>query len=221
MPQDKKYGGEDTELVIGDDNTIRESLHLQPRHGAGRRRHPDRFRQLDHGQSVHIAHDCHVGDHTILANNATLAGHVTLGDWVIIGGLSGVHQFCSMGAHAMAGGASGHPAGRPALRDLQRQPCAPHGINSEGLKRRGFDGDTINLLRRAYKVMYRDGKTVAEAVAALDATGGRGARVGRRRRCAARLRPRFAEGHHPLMRAPSSIAFVAGEASGDLLAAGY
>ena len=166
-PQDKKYAGEDTELVIGDGNTVREhcTFSLGTAQGGGVTRiGSDNWIMA----SVHVAHDCVVGDHTILANNVTLAGHVTLGDWVIIGGLSGLHQFCSMGAHAMAGGGSIILRDIPPYVICNGNPCTPHGVNSEGLKRRGFDAETINLLRRAYKVVYRDGKTVAEAVAVLD-----------------------------------------------------
>jgi UDP-N-acetylglucosamine acyltransferase len=167
-PQDKKYAGEDTELVVGDGNTVREhcTFSLGTAQGGGLTRvGSDNWIMA----SVHVAHDCIVGDHTILANNVTLAGHVTLGDWVIIGGLSGVHQFCRVGAHAMVGGASAVLRDIPPYVICNGNPCAPHGINTEGLKRRGFDADTINLLRRAYKLVYRDGKTVAEAVTALDA----------------------------------------------------
>ena len=166
-PQDKKYAGEDTELVIGDGNTVREhcTFSLGTAQGGGVTRiGSDNWIMA----SVHVAHDCVVGDHTILANNVTLAGHVTLGDWVIIGGLSGLHQFCSMGAHAMAGGGSIILRDIPPYVICNGNPCTPHGVNSEGLKRRGFDAETINLLRRAYKVVYRDGKTVAESVAVLD-----------------------------------------------------
>jgi UDP-N-acetylglucosamine acyltransferase len=167
VPQDKKYGGEDTALVIGDDNTVRESctFSLGTAQGGGVTRiGSDNWIMA----SVHVAHDCNVGDHTILANNATLAGHVTLGDWAIVGGLAALHQFCSMGAHAMAGGGSIILRDIPPYIICNGNPCAPHGINSEGLKRRGFGTDTINLLRRAYRLVYRDGKTVAESVAALD-----------------------------------------------------
>ncbi len=176
-PQDKKYGGEDTELVVGDDNTIREhcTISLGTAQGGGiTRLGSDNWIMAN----VHIAHDCHVGDHTILANNVTLAGHVSVGDWVVIGGLAGVHQFCALGAHAMAGG------GAVVLRDLppyvmcSGNPAEPHGINSEGLKRRGFSAEAINALRRAYRVVYKDGLTAAEAVLALGeaaAAGGDGA----------------------------------------------
>ena len=152
----------------GDDNTIRESctISLGTLGGGGVTRiGSDNWIMA----TAHVAHDCVIGDHTILANNATLAGHVSLGDWVILGGMTAVHQFCAVGAHAMAAG------GSIVLRDLppyvicSGNPAEPHGINSEGLKRRGFDADTINLLRRAYKTLYREGLTVADAVSALKA----------------------------------------------------
>jgi UDP-N-acetylglucosamine acyltransferase len=167
-PQDKKYAGEDTELVIGDGNTVREccTISLGTAQGGGVTRIGSDNWIMAY---AHIAHDCVVGDHTILANNATLAGHVTVGDWVVIGGLSAVHQFCSVGPHAMAGG------GSIVLRDIppyvmcNGNPAEPHGINTEGLKRRGFEAETINLLRRAYKLLYKEGMTTVEAVSALAA----------------------------------------------------
>lgn len=168
VPQDKKYAGEDTELVIGDGNTVREActISLGTAGGGGVTRvGSDNWIMA----SVHIAHDCIVGDHTILANNATLAGHVTLGDWVILGGMSAVHQFCSVGVHAMAAGGSIVLRDVPPYVICSGNPAEPHGINSEGLKRRGVDVGTINLLRRAYKMLYRDGLTVADAVTALGA----------------------------------------------------
>jgi UDP-N-acetylglucosamine acyltransferase len=165
-PQDKKYAGEDTELVIGNGNTVREccTISIGTAQGGGvTRLGSDNWIMA----YAHIAHDCQLGDHTILANSATLAGHVTLGDWVVIGGLSAVHQFCSVGPHAMAGG------GSIVLRDIppyvmcNGNPAQPHGVNTEGLKRRGFDAETINLLRRAYKMLYKEGLTAANAVAGL------------------------------------------------------
>jgi UDP-N-acetylglucosamine acyltransferase len=163
VPQDKKYGGEDTALEIGDGNTVREccTFNLGTVQGGGVTRIGSDNWVMAY---VHIAHDCSVGDHTILANNATLAGHVTIGDWVILGGMSAVHQFCAVGVHAMAAG------GAIVLRDLppyvicNGNPAEPRGVNTEGLRRRGFEGEVINLLRRAYKTLYRDGATVAEAI---------------------------------------------------------
>ncbi|MGE5665698.1 MAG: acyl-ACP--UDP-N-acetylglucosamine O-acyltransferase [Betaproteobacteria bacterium] len=170
-PQDKKYGGEDTELVIGDGNTVREhcTFSLGTVQGGG-------VTRLGSGNwimaNVHVAHDCRVGDHTIMANNVTLAGHVEIGDQVILGGMSAVHQFTRVGAHAMVAG------GAIVLRDVppyvmcSGNPAEPHGLNTEGLRRRGFDADTLAALKRAYRVLYREGRTVAEAqdgLAALEA----------------------------------------------------
>ncbi len=119
-PQDKKYGGEDTELVIGDGNTVREccTISLGTAQGGGITRVGSDNWIMAY---AHIAHDCVLGDHIILANNATLAGHVTLGDWAIMGGMSAIHQFCSMGAHSMAGRWCHRAEGPAAVRDLQRQ----------------------------------------------------------------------------------------------------
>ena len=166
IPQDKKYGGEDTELVIGDGNTIRESctISIGTAQGGGvTRLGSDNWIMA----YAHIAHDCVIGDHTILANNATLAGHVTLGDWVIMGGMSAIHQFCAMGPHSMAAGGSIVLRDVPPFVICSGNPAEPHGINTEGLKRRGFDAETINALRRAYRTLYKNGLTTAEAVKAL------------------------------------------------------
>jgi UDP-N-acetylglucosamine acyltransferase len=168
VPQDKKYAGEDTELVIGDDNTIREYCTLNTgtvQDGGVTRIGSDNWIMA----YVHVAHDCRIGDHTIFANGVQLAGHVHVGDWAILGGLTGVHQFVRIGAHAMTG------AGTTLLQDLppfvicNGNPAAPHGINAEGLRRRGFDPAEIAALRRAYKAIYKEGRTVAEACAAIEA----------------------------------------------------
>jgi UDP-N-acetylglucosamine acyltransferase len=177
-PQDKKYGGEDTELVIGDGNTIREccTISLGTAQGGGITRIGSDNWIMAY---AHIAHDCQLGDHIILANNATLAGHVTLGDWAIMGGMSAIHQFCAMGAHAMAGG------GSIILRDLppyvicSGNPAEPHGINTEGLKRRGFSAESVNALRRAYRTLYKEGLTAAEAIEALGAAAAEDSESGR------------------------------------------
>ena len=169
IPQDKKYGGEDTELVIGDGNTVRESctISIGTAQGGGvTRLGSDNWIMA----YAHIAHDCVIGDHTILANNATLAGHVTLGDWVIMGGMSAIHQFCAMGPHSMAAGGSIVLRDVPPFVICSGNPAEPHGINTEGLKRRGFDAETINALRRAYRTLYKNGLTTAEAVKALAAS---------------------------------------------------
>jgi UDP-N-acetylglucosamine acyltransferase len=161
-PQDKKYAGEDTELVIGDGNTIREfcTVNTGTAQGGGVTRVGSDNWVMAY---AHIAHDCQVGSHCVIANAVTFAGHVEVGDWVILGGLTGIHQFVRIGSHAMAGG------GTILLRDLppfvmcNGNPAAAHGLNSEGLKRRGFAPEAIIALRRAYKALYKEGLTAAEA----------------------------------------------------------
>ena len=165
-PQDKKYRGEDTELVIGDGNTIREfcTFNTGTAQGGGITRVGNDNWVMAY---VHVAHDVVVGDHCILANNASLAGHAVVGDWVILGGLTGVHQFVKIGSHAMTGAASLLLQDLPPYVICQGNPASPHGLNSEGLKRRGFAPEAVALLRRAYKAIYREGLTVAEATATL------------------------------------------------------
>ena len=165
-PQDKKYAGEPTELHIGDRNTIRESTTI------------NRGTVQDLGKTVvgndnwimayvHIAHDCVVGDHIILANNATLAGHVQVGDWAIFGGFSGAHQFCKVGAHSFMGMYAGVGKDVPAYVMVMGTPAEPRGVNAEGLKRRGFTSEQISNIRAAYKTLYRSGLRLEEARAAL------------------------------------------------------
>jgi UDP-N-acetylglucosamine acyltransferase len=165
--QDKKYRGEPTRLEIGDGNTIREYCTL------------NRGTAQDRGLTsigsdnwimayCHVAHDCIVGDHTVFANHATLAGHVEIGDWTILGGFVGVHQFVKVGAHVMAGIASVVTQDVPPYLTIAGQPCTPHGINSEGLKRRGFSAEAIAGLKRAYRTLYKSGLTLAEARTELD-----------------------------------------------------
>ncbi len=164
--QDKKYAGEPTRLEIGDNNVIREGCTIH------------RGTVQDEGLTsigsnnllmayAHVAHDCRVGNNIILANNAALAGHVHVGDNAILGGFTAVHQFCRIGAHVMCG------AGTVVLKDIPAYVMAsgnsakPHGINLEGLKRRGFETDALNTLRQAYKLIYRKGLTVEQALEAL------------------------------------------------------
>ena len=162
-PQDKKYAGELTKLEIGDRNTIREFCTVS------------RGTTQDKGVTVmgndnwimayvHIAHDCIIGSNTIMANNATLAGHVHVGDWAIFGGFSGAHQFCHIGAHAFIGMYSGVNRDVPAYTTTSGSPAIPRGINSEGLKRRGFDADQIRNIKNAYRLVYRKGMKLAEAI---------------------------------------------------------
>jgi len=118
---------------------------------------------------VHIAHDCQVGNHTIFANNATLAGHVQVGDYAILGGFTGVHQFCRVGAHVITGIASVVRQDIPPFITVAGNPLAPFGINSEGLKRRGYSAEALAALKRAYKTLYKSGLSLADAQAAIAA----------------------------------------------------
>ena len=166
IPQDKKYANEPTKLEIGDHNTIREfcTFNLGTAQDVGVTRLGNHNWIMAY---VHLAHDCQVGNHTIFANNAQLAGHVHVGDYAILGGFTTVHQFVRVGAHIITG------LGTALLQDLppyvlaSGNPCAPHGINSEGLKRRGFSAAAIMAIKRAYKTLYKSGLTLAEAKAAL------------------------------------------------------
>lgn len=167
-PQDKKYAGEPTELVIGDGNTFREfvTLNIGTAQDAGVTRIGNDNWVMAY---VHIAHDCQVGDHCILANNATLAGHVHLGDWVILGGLTAVHQFCKIGGHAMTAGGSILVQDVPPYVMAAGNHASPVGINSEGLKRRGFSSDQLRSIRTAYKQLYRQGLSFDDAKQAIAA----------------------------------------------------
>ncbi|MET0963461.1 MAG: acyl-ACP--UDP-N-acetylglucosamine O-acyltransferase [Noviherbaspirillum sp.] len=167
-PQDKKYRGEPTRLEIGARNTIREycSLNLGTAQDAGVTRLGDDNWILAY---VHIAHDCQVGSNTIFSNNATLAGHVYVGDWVIMSGFAAVHQFCKIGAHAFVGMNASLSQDVPPFILAAGTPIAARGLNVEGLKRRGFSADEIGALRRAYKLIYKSGFTLEEARAALAA----------------------------------------------------
>ncbi|WP_206064407.1 acyl-ACP--UDP-N-acetylglucosamine O-acyltransferase [Oleiagrimonas sp. C23AA] len=162
-PQDKKFDGEATLLEIGDGNVIREfvTINRGTGSGGGATRIGDDNWLLAY---VHIAHDCVVGSHTVFSNNASLAGHVEVGDWVIMAGFSGVHQFCKVGAHAFIG--MGCLVGGdvpPYVMMANEQRGRPRGINSEGLKRRGFDADRIAGIKRAYRTLYMAGLPLAEA----------------------------------------------------------
>nr|WP_297353352.1 acyl-ACP--UDP-N-acetylglucosamine O-acyltransferase [uncultured Caldimonas sp.] len=161
-PQDMKYRGEATELRIGDRNTIREFCTFS------------RGTVQDGGVTtigndnwimayVHIAHDCVIGNRTILANNATLAGHVHLGDWVFIGGLTGIHQFVKVGAHAMAGFGSHVSQDIPPFMTAAGNPLAVRGLNVEGLRRRGFSNERIAHLKQMHRLLYRQGLTLEDA----------------------------------------------------------
>lgn len=161
-PQDKKYGNEPTRLEIGDRNTIREycSFNIGTTQGLGVTRIGSDNWIMAY---VHVAHDCVVGDHTIFANHATLAGHVEVGDWAILGGFTGVHQFVRVGAHAFCGVGTVLLQDLPPFVTVAGNPASPRAINSEGLRRRGFSADGMAAIKRAYRALYRSGLSLEEA----------------------------------------------------------
>ncbi|MAM57105.1 MAG: acyl-[acyl-carrier-protein]--UDP-N-acetylglucosamine O-acyltransferase [Salinicola sp.] len=165
--QDKKYAGEPTRLEMGDDNVVRESvtIHRGTIQDRGVTTIGDRNLFMAYS---HVGHDCLIGNDCILANQATLAGHVTLGDFAIIGGLSAIHQFAHMGEHAMVGGCSAITKDIPAFIMVNGNPAAPHGLNSIGLKRRGFSAEAIKALGEAYRLVYRKGLTLEQAVGEIE-----------------------------------------------------
>ena len=165
-PQDKKYSGEVTQLEIGDRNVIREYCTIS------------RGTAQDVGitrigndnwimATVHIAHDCQIGNNTIFANSATLAGHVTVEDYAILGGFTLVHQFCKVGAHCFTAMNSVISKDVLPFTMISGHMAKPHGLNTEGLKRRGFSSESLSQLRKAYKIIYRSGNTIEQAVAQL------------------------------------------------------
>lgn len=164
--QDKKYKDEPTKLIIGDNNVIRESATIH------------RGTIQDEGVTIignnnlfmaytHVAHDVIVGDNCIFANNASAAGHVHIGDWVILAGNSGIHQFCHIGSHAFVGMYSAINKDVPPFVTTIGIPASPVAMNTEGMKRRGFESDEIMATRRAYKTLYRKGLKLEDAIAAL------------------------------------------------------
>lgn len=164
--QDKKYAGEPTRLIIGDNNIIRESCTIH------RGTVQDQSETVIGSDNllmayVHVAHDCRIGSHCIFANNTTLAGHVHVDDFAILGGGTMVHQFCKIGTQSMSAGGSIVLRDIPAFVMASGQSASAYGLNSEGLKRRGVDPETVKLLKRAYKTLYRSGLRTAEALEAL------------------------------------------------------
>jgi UDP-N-acetylglucosamine acyltransferase len=170
-PQDKKYAGEPTRLVIGDGNTIREfvTINTGTVQDAGVTTLGDDNWIMAY---VHIAHDCQLGSHTIIANATQLGGHVHLGDWAFLGGLSGVHQFVRVGAHAMTGFQTRLSQDLPPYVTAAGNPATATGINAEGLRRRGFSAERIAQVKQMHKLLYRQGLTLAAGIAAIEALRG-------------------------------------------------
>ncbi|HCI52243.1 MAG TPA: acyl-[acyl-carrier-protein]--UDP-N-acetylglucosamine O-acyltransferase [Gallionella sp.] len=166
VPQDKKYAGEPTRLEIGDHNTIREfcTFNLGTAQDGGVTRVGNHNWIMAY---VHLAHDCQVGNHTIFANNAQLAGHVEVADYAILGGFTVVHQFVRIGAHIITGMGTILLQDVPPFVLVSGNPSAPHGINSEGLKRRGFSSASVMAIKRAYKTLYKSGLSLVDAQAAI------------------------------------------------------
>jgi UDP-N-acetylglucosamine acyltransferase len=167
-PQDKKYKGEPTRLEIGDENVIREFTTINrgtAQGGAVTRIGNDNLFMA----YTHVAHDCQVGSHCVLANEGTLGGHVELGDWVILGGGSAIHQFTKIGAHAFLANNTAVTRDVPPYVMAVGQPSVPHSINSEGLKRRGFTPEQIRNIKNAFRILYRSDLLLADAVKELAA----------------------------------------------------
>jgi UDP-N-acetylglucosamine acyltransferase len=168
-PQDKKYKGEPTLLTIGDRNVFREfvTVNRGTMHDEGVTRIGSDNLLMAYS---HVAHDCQLGDQIVLSNCATLGGHVEIGDWVIMGGLSAVHQFTKIGAHCFIANNAAVTRDVPPYVMAVGQPAVPHSVNSEGLKRRGFTPEQILNIRRAYRVLYRSGLKLKAAMEALETT---------------------------------------------------
>lgn len=164
--QDKKYRGEPTRLEIGDHNVIREhvTIHRGTVQDQGLTRIGDNNLLM---ATVHVAHDCVLGNDNIIANTTGIAGHVHIGDGVILGGMTGIHQFCQIGSYAMTAGCSLVLKDVPAFVMVGGNPAAARSMNFEGMRRRGWDSDTIALLRQAYKTVYRRGLTLEQALQEL------------------------------------------------------
>lgn len=166
-PQDKKYDGETTRLEIGDRNRIREfcTINRGTVQDGGITRIGDDNLLMAY---THVAHDCQVGSNTIMANAASLGGHVRLDDWTILGGFSIVHQFCRIGAHSFAAMGSNITKDVPPYVMVGGHPAEPHGVNTEGLKRRGYDAEQITRIKRAYKTLYLSGALLGDAISKIE-----------------------------------------------------
>ena len=170
IPQDKKYAGEPCELTIGDRNVVREfcTFNIGTAGDKGVTAIGNDNWIMAY---VHLAHDCQIGSHTIFANNTQLAGHVHVGDWVILGGFTVVHQFCKLGAHSFTAMNSLLFADLPPFVMCQGQPAQARSMNFEGLKRRGFSPQQTQTVKAIYKILYRDGLTLEKSIHAIDSLG--------------------------------------------------
>ncbi|MFO1258876.1 MAG: acyl-ACP--UDP-N-acetylglucosamine O-acyltransferase [Gammaproteobacteria bacterium] len=166
-PQDKKYDGEETWLIVGDGNIFRECTTVTRGTVKGGAKTVIGNHNLFMAY-VHIAHDCMIGNETVFSNNASLAGHVRVEDFANLSGFVGVHQFCSIGRYSFCAGGSIIVKDVPPFITVQGYPASVHGLNSEGLKRRQFDSETLSQLKRAYRALYREGLTLEEALVKLE-----------------------------------------------------
>jgi UDP-N-acetylglucosamine acyltransferase len=166
-PQDLKYKGEPTRLEIGDRNSFRENCTIN--RGTTKDKLVTRIANDNLFMAgSHVGHDCVIGSHCVFANYATLGGHVEVGDWVHLGGFAGVHQFCKVGAHAFIANNTAVTRDVPPYIMAVGRPAEPHSINAEGLKRRGFTAEQIRNIREAYRVLYRSGLKLNEAIEELE-----------------------------------------------------
>jgi UDP-N-acetylglucosamine acyltransferase len=165
-PQDRKYGGEETYLRIGDANIIREyaTLHRGTAQDAGITRVGNRNLLMAY---THVAHDCRIGDDVVMANAASLAGHIEVQDWAILGGFTIVHQFCRVGAHCFCAMGSVVTKDVPPFVLIGGHPAEPRGINVEGLRRRDFDAETVQHIKNAYRILYLSNRKLDDALAAM------------------------------------------------------
>lgn len=169
-PQDKKYKGEPTRLEIGDRNVFRESCTMN--RGTTKDKGITRIGSDNLFMAYsHVAHDCVLGSNIVFANCATLGGHVEIGDWVIVGGMAAIHQFCKVGPHAFIAGGAIITRDVPPYFMVAGNPSAPHAVNAEGLRRRGFTPDQVRNIRNAFRVLYRSELLLADAVAQLTEAG--------------------------------------------------
>ncbi len=167
VPQDLKFGGERTVLEIGHRNVFREycTVHRGTAGGGGVTRIGNDNLFMAY---VHIAHDCHIADHTVFANCASLAGHVEIGNYAVLGGFTGIHQFCRVGDHCMTGAATVAVQDIPPYVLAAGNGAQPYGINVTGLRRRGFSTEAIHMLKRAYKILYKSGLRLEEAITKIE-----------------------------------------------------